>query len=101
MYIGIYIINGSNYHHPNIFKIIMHYHAPMPKRQWITGNTAGFYLNVNEYDLRRFRKDPENKDNFRESKTSTPSHTMYEYKIDKIKKYLKTEGIVPDHLVRE
>ena len=70
------------------------------KRQWITGNTAGFYLNTNENELKRFRMDPKNKDDFRESKTSTPTHRMYEYKASKIKTYFKTENEVPDHLVR-
>ena len=72
----------------------------MTKRRWTTGNTAGFYLSTNEYELKRFRKDPKNKDDFRESKTSTPAHRMYEYKAVKLKTYLKTKGEAPDHLVR-
>ena len=72
----------------------------MTKRQWITGNTAGFYLNANENELKRFRMDPKNKDDFRESKTSTPSHRMYEYKAVNLKTYFKTENEVPDHLIR-
>ena len=70
------------------------------KRQWITGNTAGFYLNTNENELKRFRKDPKNKDNFRESKTSTPTHRMYEYKVAAVKEYFEKESGVPDRLVR-
>ena len=69
------------------------------KRQWITGNTAGFYLSTNEYELKRFKKDPKNKVDFRESKTSTPAHRMYEYKVGKLKTYFKTEDEVPDRLV--
>ena len=68
--------------------------------QWITGNTAGYYLSVDEHDLKQFRKDPKNKDTFRESKTSTPTHRMYEYKVDVLKEYFKTWGKVPDRLVR-
>lgn len=70
------------------------------KRQWITGNTAGFHLSTNEYELKSFRMDPKNKDNFRESKTSTPAHRMYEYKMCGVKTYLKIEGGVPNHLIR-
>ena len=68
--------------------------------QWITGNTAGYYLSVNEHDLKQFRKDPKNKADFRESKTSTPTHRMHEFKISAIKEYFKTEKEVPDRLVR-
>ena len=68
--------------------------------QWITGNTAGYYLSVDEHELKQFRKDPKNKDAFRESKTSTLKHRMYEYKVGVLKEYFKTWGKVPDRLVR-
>ena len=68
--------------------------------QWITGNTAGFYLNTNENRLRSFRKDPKNKGEFRESKTSTHTHRMYEYNVNQLKSHFKTGEEVPDRLVR-
>ena len=70
------------------------------KNQWITGNTAGYYMGVNEHDLKQFRKDSKNKTAFRESKTSTTIHRMYEYKINILKEYFKTEKEIPDRLIR-
>ena len=69
-------------------------------KQWITGNTAGYNLDTDEHDLKQFRKDPKNKSTFRESKTSTPTHRMYEYKISKLKTYFEAVGEVPDHLIK-
>ena len=72
-----------------------------PKTQWITGNTAGYYLNTDEHKLRQFRSDQKNESTFRESKTSTPTHRMYEYKIGVLKEYFKTDEEVPERLVRD